>query len=347
MMRRTTDTEHTQEASQMTKEIGGYMELEHFRGEEKYGDLYKFNLGRTAFVWLLKNIPHDRVFIPEYICDSVPVSAEKAGYKVVRYRLDEELKPVWGEEGAPSDNDILYLVSYYGQLTEEQIRAYHVDYPVMIVDNAQAFYDAPVREPGIHTIYTARKYFGLSDGAYVATNAPGAAEDYVRLDTDCSGSRMKHLSGRLEQNARDYYSDMLAVSSTFSDAKPMKMSPLTENFLRAIDYNYVQKKRQENYLTLSVHLSNSNPFTHSMPSCPFAYPFYHENGIELRKYLASQNIFVPTNWSYILRTMPENSLEYSWSADILPLPVDQRYGREEMETIADAIRSFDNKNSRQ
>ena len=331
----------------MTKEIGGYMELEHFRGEEKYGDLYKFNLGRTAFVWLLKNIPHDRVFIPEYICDSVPVSAEKAGYKVVRYRLDEELKPVWGEEGAPSDNDILYLVSYYGQLTEEQIRAYHVDYPVMIVDNAQAFYDAPVREPGIHTIYTARKYFGLSDGAYVATNAPGAAEDYVRLDTDCSGSRMKHLSGRLEQNARDYYSDMLAVSSTFSDAKPMKMSPLTENFLRAIDYNYVQKKRQENYLTLSVHLSNSNPFTHSMPSCPFAYPFYHENGIELRKYLASQNIFVPTNWSYILRTMPENSLEYSWSADILPLPVDQRYGREEMETIADAIRSFDNKNSRQ
>lgn len=331
----------------MTKEIGGYMELEHFHGEEKYGDLYKFNLGRTAFVWLLKNIPHDRVFIPEYICDSVPVSAEKAGYKVVRYRLDEELKPVWGEEGAPSDNDILYLVSYYGQLTEEQIRAYHVDYPVMIVDNAQAFYDAPVREPGIHTIYTARKYFGLSDGAYVATNAPGAAEDYVRLDTDCSGSRMKHLSGRLEQNARDYYSDMLAVSSTFSDAKPMKMSPLTENFLRAIDYNYVQKKRQENYLTLSVHLSNSNPFTHSMPSCPFAYPFYHENGIELRKYLASQNIFVPTNWSYILRTMPENSLEYSWSADILPLPVDQRYGREEMETIADAIRSFDNKNSRQ
>ena len=103
----------------MTKEIGGYMELEHFRGEEKYGDLYKFNLGRTAFVWLLKNTPHDRVFIPEYICDSVPVSAEKAGYKVVRYRLDEELKPVWGEEGAPSDKDILYLVSYYGQLTRE------------------------------------------------------------------------------------------------------------------------------------------------------------------------------------------------------------------------------------
>ena len=29
----------------MTKEIGGYMELEHFHGEEKYGDL--FNLEAT------------------------------------------------------------------------------------------------------------------------------------------------------------------------------------------------------------------------------------------------------------------------------------------------------------
>ena len=325
----------------MAKEIGGYMELEHFRGEEKYGDLYKFNLGRTAFVWLLRNIEHDRVFIPEYICDSVPVSAEKAGYNVVRYRLDEELRPVWGEEGAPSDADILYLVSYYGQLTEEQIRSYHKTCPQLIVDYAQAFYDAPVREPGIHTIYTARKYFGLSDGAYVATDAKGAAEDYAQLETDCSGSRMKHLSGRLESNARDYYSDMLAVSSTFSEAVPMKMSPLTENFLGAIDYDLVQAKRRENYLTLSELLPDSNPFTKTMPSCPFAYPYHHADGVALRKYLASQNIFVPTNWSYLLKTMPEDSLEYSWSADILPLPVDQRYGREEMEIIAEAVRSFE------
>ena len=212
---------------------------------------------------------------------------------------------------------------------------------MLIVDYAQAFYDEPVREPGIHTIYTARKYFGLSDGAYVASNAAGAAEDYALLETDCSGSRMKHLSGRLENNARDYYSDMLAVSSTFSDAIPMKMSPLTENFLGAIDYDYVQKKRLENYRTLSELLPGSNPFTQIMPSCPFAYPYYHEDGVALRKYLASQNIFVPTNWSYLLKTMPADSLEYKWSADILPLPVDQRYGREEMEIIANAIKSFE------
>jgi hypothetical protein len=110
---------------------------------------------------------------------------------------------------------------------------------------------------------------------------------------------------------------------------------------RAFDYDFVQKKRCENYLSLSELLPDSNPFTKTMPSCPFAYPYHHADGVALRKYLASQNIFVPTNWSYLLKTMPEDSLEYSWSADILPLPVDQRYGREEMEIIAEAVRSFE------
>ena len=62
------------------REIGGYMELEHMRGSEFYPELHRLNLGRTAFVWLLQNIPHNRVFIPQYICRSVPDSAAAAGF---------------------------------------------------------------------------------------------------------------------------------------------------------------------------------------------------------------------------------------------------------------------------
>lgn len=331
----------------MTKEIGGYMELEHFRGREMYGELFKFNLGRTAFVWLLRNIEHDRVFIPEYICNSVPDSAEAAGFKVVRYGLDENLLPVWGTEGAPGPDDILYLVSFYGQLTEDEIRACHAKHPKLIVDNAQAFYDAPLSLEGVHTIYTPRKYFGLSDGAYVAGSFPegsAAPADYLSLERDRSGGRISHLTGRLEGNARDHYSEMLAASEEFGSAEPKRMSLLTENFLRAIDYDCVQQKRCANYRLLSELLPDSmpggNPFVKRMPSAPFAYPYYHENGVALRKYLAERNIFVPTNWSYLIKKLPEGSLEHEWSANILPLPVDQRYGEDEMHIIADAVHSY-------
>lgn len=320
----------------MHKEIGGYMELELHPGKQKYDALYKFNLGRTAFAFLLRHINPARVFIPKYICDSVPKSARSAGFEVVDYDIDEDLHPVWSD-AAPSSEDLLYLVSYYGQLTTEDIHSYHEDYPLLLVDNAQAFYDAPVVENGIYTLYTARKYFGVSDGAYIAS--PDSL-DYDGLETDISGDRIRYLAGRLEESARAYYGDMHSVSDTFSDAVPKKMSPLTERLLGGIDYEFVRNARRTNYETLSKLLPSDNPFTKHMPSCPFAYPYYHENGIELRKYLAEHSIFVPTNWSYLLKENPAGSLLHEWSANILPLPVDQRYSEEDMRTIAKAIKEF-------
>lgn len=319
----------------MAKEIGGYMELEHFHGKEMYPDLYKVNLGRTALVWLLQRIEHRRVFIPAYICESVIDSAAHAGFDVVLYGLDEELEPVWGPEGAPEPDDILYLVNYYGQLAQERIERCRDEFSCVIVDNAQAFYDRPV--DGVHTIYTARKFFGLSDGAYIATDIDTAHDD---ITTDSSAGRMKHLIGRLEGSARDYYSEMLAVSDTFGTEIPRRMSPLTENLLKGIDYEYVRNRRRDNYHTLSRLLPDDNPFNRLMPECPWSYPYHHENGPELRKFLASRSIFVPTNWSYLLKKMPEGTLEHDWAADILPLPVDQRYSEEEMNIIAKAIREF-------
>ena len=40
-----------------------------------------------------------------------------------------------------------------------------------------------------------------------------------------------------------------------------------------------------------------------------------------------------------MKEMPEDSLEYDYAANILALPCDQRYGREEMEKVAEAVRA--------
>ena len=66
-----------------------------------------------------------------------------------------------------------------------------------------------------------------------------------------------------------------------------------------------------------------------------------KNGIALRKALAKEKIFVPTNWSNVIRDCAPESYEYQWAADILPLPCDQRYGNEEMQRIADVIHALE------
>ena len=193
------------------KEIGGYLEMETFLGKEYFNDLYRLNLGRTSFVWLLQNIEHERVFLPKFICDSVNKSALDAGFELVSYGLDENLTPLFDKCGEPGGNDILYLVNFYGQLSSDEIKNYKKTYPNIIVDNAQAFYDAPVE--GVHTLYSARKFFGLPDGAYVAT--PGNT-NYDSLPADKSQDRVRYLVGRMEDTAREHYSEMLAANETFS-----------------------------------------------------------------------------------------------------------------------------------
>lgn len=319
----------------MAKEIGGYMELEPFTGEEYYPDLYKVNLGRTALIHLIRILGCRRIFIPRYICSSVIHAARRTDCEVILYEIDGDLQPLLSPEDLPGEHDWLYLVNYYEQLSPEEIGAVNDRFRGrVILDNAQAFYQHPI--DGVPCIYTCRKFFGLSDGAYIY--APGTREE--TLPVDRSAGRMSHILGRLEDSAREHYSEMLAVNDTFESMPVLRMSRLTENLLRGIDYESVRRKRRENYALLAKLLPSDNPFTRRTPAVPFAYPFFHPDGIRLRKALAQQNIFVPTNWSYLLETMPQDSPEYQWSANILPLPVDQRCGESEMTVIAEAIRAY-------
>lgn len=318
----------------MIKEIGGYMELEQFNGTDYHQGLHRMNLGRTALVWLLKKLNCNRIYIPFYNCDSVMNSVSAAGIKVERFFLDENLKPILKSDFSLGENEWLYVINFYGQLTEKDILEYKEKYDRIIVDNAQAFFEKPVGN--IPTLYSCRKFIGVSDGAYLATDIP--LDDDMPMDI--SKDRVEFLLGRLEEGARAHYSEMLAECDKFANEIPRKMSLLTENILRGIDYDRIRERRVVNYRVLHEQLGSVNPFTAREPIGPFAYPCLVENGVEVRKKLAAENIFIPTNWTYLISQAPEDSLEKFWSENILPLPVDQRYGQEEMLTIAKAIKPF-------
>lgn len=319
----------------MKKEIGGYLELESFTGSEYYPDLVKVNLGRTALCWLLESRNIKVLYLPYFLCDSVIDACKHSGVCVHFYHLDSALNPVLPSGFLLGTQEYLYLVNYYGQLTDEKILYYKDLYKNIIVDHTHAFYQRPLS--GVDTLYSCRKFFGLSDGAYLATDAVltrGKQEDF-------SAERMGHILGRFEKDAGTYYQKMLDNAATYHQMEIRTMSRLTQNLLRAVDYEQIRQKRNENYRYLVELLPSASPFNQNIPDGPFAYPYYHKNGIALRKALAKEKIFVPTNWSNVLRDCPPDSLEYGWAADVLPLPCDQRYGQEEMQRIADVIHSVE------
>ena len=310
------------------KEIGGYFEMEELPGEEYYPDLLHLNLGRTALQYLLDRRGCQEIFLPYYLCDSVIDACRNSSAKVSFYSVNEELMPEIDElpEGA-----WLYLVNYYGQLTDEQIRFFQKKYQRIIVDQTHAFYQRPVEH--VDTIYSPRKFFGLPDGAYLAADL--LTED--DLPMDFSTERMEHVLGRYEKGGNAYYSVMLKNAETFHSREIRRMSRLTQNLLRGIDYSGSAQRRKENYRTLSSFLDASNPLPFREPSVPLCYPYYTPNGLEIRKKLAEKKIYVPVNWKNVVNEMPKDSTEYRYAANILPLPCAQRYTTSDMERVAAAV----------
>ena len=80
-----------------------------------------------------------------------------------------------------------------------------------------------------------------------------------------------------------------------------------------------------------------NKLNLSVPDGAFMYPLYIENGAEVRKQLQAKKIFIPILWPAVFNLCEENELEYDMAKNILPIPVDQRYGIEDMKYIAREI----------
>ena len=310
-------------------EIGGYLSLETFELKSYYPNLYALNLARTTLVYLLDALDCKSVFVPYYLCDSVTNRLSKDGINLTYYYLDDNLMPII--DSPLPDDAYLLLVNHYGQLTDEKIIALKDNYTRVIVDHTQSFFQRPIS--GVPTFYSVRKFFGVSDGAYLATDIAMPAI----TEQDVSKDRMGHILGRFEEDASTHYQTLHDICQTFADESVKKMSRLTENLLNVIDYEDVRQKRNDNYQILDDLLGQYNQLNFVTPDGPLAYPFLCKDGAAFRVALAKQKIYVPIYWNNVLDDVAEDTLEYQYASNILVLPIDQRYGEAEMRIVAEAV----------
>ena len=314
-----------------TKEIGGYFGLEELISHEYYPDLAAVNNARCALLYIIKAKHYHKVYLPYFLCDSVKLVLEREKIPYEEYRIDRSFLPLLDIE--PRPGEVVYIVNYYGLLDEEQLTRLKNRYNHIVVDNAQAFFARPVK--GIDTLYSCRKFFGVPDGGYVYTDA-AFRED---LPVDVSMDRMKHILGRFEgTSASEYYDYFNNNDESFKEIELRQMSKLTHNILGAIDYPAAKRRREENFLFLSKALGERNPLEIHCPVGPYAYPFYVQNGMAVKKQLAKRKIYVATLWPNVLGSGLD--IETDFTENILPLPCDQRYSEADMQRVADAVREL-------
>ena len=317
----------------MNDEIGGYIELETPVCKMHQGAI-RLNSARNCLAYLIEAKGINKILLPDYLCDSIYTTCEKLNVSIAVYPIDTNFEPLWKKINV-EEEEYLYLVDYFGQLSDSCISyAFEVSDSRLIIDEVQALFASP--KDGIDTLYSPRKFLGVPDGGFLYTDAQLKRS----LQQDKSGSRIVHLVGRLEENASAFY-QIRQQNDEALDNEPIKrMSKLTKALLGSIDDQLIINSRVENYRTLAAVLDGYNPLNLTEPSCPFAYPLQVNNGLEIKKQLAKRKIYIPTLWPNVLDNCPKDSVAYQYSANILPIPCDQRYGYGDMEKILDALRDL-------
>ncbi len=312
----------------MYREIGGYLELERFSWPMLHEDALALSSGRACLRYLIRQKGIKKLLIPDFICDVVPRACTDAGVSVRRYPVGTDLRPC---AIRTDEEEWVYLVNYYGQLSDRELQNYAERFPRLIVDNAHAYFARAMQ--GVDTLYTCRKFLGVPDGAFLYTDAP-----VCELPQDESRDRMNFVIGRFERPAGEYF-EAASRNNEELPTEPRRMSALTRNLLHAVDYAQVRDRRTENFRILHGALGENNLLMLRDTEGAYAYPLMLRDGQKVRKRLIEQKIFVPMLWPNVTEEQPEGSAARRLTEEILPLPCDQRYGAEEMEFIIEAVRS--------
>lgn len=120
----------------------------------------------------------------------------------------------------------------------------------------------------------------------------------------------------------------------------MKMSLLTRAILDGTDYSLIKRKRRENFQTAHTLLKNINCIDpliyYDNNTVPMVYPLVVKDD-NLIDRLFEVKHFQGHWWSYICDEQPKDCFEYWLSRFVIPITIDQRYGKAEIEYLCDII----------
>lgn len=317
----------------MMREYGGYLPLELPLGEEYYTSnqcvkVAGYNNARAAVYIALRNAMPQKIYLPHYNCQMCIQPIQDLGIESAFYQLNDELLP---DIGALKNGEMLWWVNYFGNAPESLIDHLAEKYgDKLIIDNAQAFFCKP--RSRCYNIYSCRKFFGVSDGAYLIK------DDFCDfpLPQDTSFQRADFLLKSIELGTNGAYSESLENEESM-DHTYCKMSLLTRRILRSIDYTDIQQRRTANFNILDSKLNAYNNLSLSRDSETYmVYPLLVFNDA-LRAYLIEHKIYVPHWWRHVPEQCGYAELETKLSRYLLALPIDQRYTAEDMLHLASVV----------
>lgn len=318
--------------------------------------------GRSAIALVIKEIERRQpdisrnVVVPAFTCNSVYEPFLKAGYNVSTYPVKKDLM-CCGEEIVNavfrSNAGIVLIHRLFGfdtitDLPEcmKRLRQHGI---IVIEDCTQSLYSTLSGSDADYYVASIRKWCGVPDGAFAVCRQEKfghkpSLPDLVLQRKKCCASLLKneYMNDKSEEKAAflELYSeaeDLLAHQTGL-----FSISPVSESVQANLDVCRLKDTRRRNYGILLQKISGiigvAPVFnTLSRDVVPLYFPLWCDNRKRLQTLLRDYDIYAPVVWPKADNAPAVNMDANDLYNHLLCIPIDQRYGDDDMNWIAEVI----------
>ena len=342
------------------------------KGVKKYGKArvrYTAS-GREAIALALRGLKKERPglprisLLPAYMCDSVFFPFVRGGWKIIFYHVNRSLEPDEEELRRLVEKlhpGLIFVHAYYGVDTAASIRPFlracREEGICIMEDVTQSLYLKGIGAEADYVVGSLRKWYAVPEGGFVA--ADSLPEERLPLDGAFTARRMElqirkweYLQGgRTPEEQSALKEDFLRKNretEAWLDAYEgvRALSSQAAYLLGRVDEEACRKQRQDNYAFLYERLKKAKRVVPILErkedAAPLYLAVYTDRREELQRFLAGEAVYAPVLW-------PVGKENQAWLTEeeryiyehMLALPIDQRYGRAEMERVAEVLERYE------
>lgn len=345
------------------KAIGGGFELKKLTlgGHERLSTL-TFGLagtwtasGRSALALVLRHLARrgvTHVHLPSYLCRSILLPVQELGLEYSFYRIDGSLRA----HPDPPLNAAVVLIHYFGwknpatdMLRKEVGKSFY-----LIEDASHALLSDfwPASKKDHFVVFSARKFGPVPLGGWcsISEDLDHASPEMETLTwrSLCArlvrGSYLTEAQSSVDPKIENFYLEIFRYVEEVLDQFPLRSSvpKIALDIIAGLDWKAVKQKRRENWRLLNGFIGEEmKVLTPKLTDdvVPLGYVVRLNERDRVRSQLANHRIFCAVHWPLPseIDVMRFPEAEYLAQTS-LTIPIDQRYGLDDMKKVADVLR---------
>lgn len=301
-----------------------------------------------------------KVMLPIYTCDTVIQPFIDEGWSIYFYEINKNLT-------INSDNfqiiyknvnpKVVFVHSFFGFNTINNdyymLKQCQSKGSIIVEDMTQSLFSNHYIDFADYYVTSFRKFIAIPDGgALISKNditlsnleaANKLIADVALEAFDLKKNYFINTDKKIKEQFREKYQELNCLIGENDSLN--QINDISYKIINSCDLSTICSARKSNYKYI-YEILNEYSWIYPVLSeieegvCPLYLPVYVEKRKELQSFLAERNIYCPVIWPKSKHIIEIGKVTQYMYEHMLCIPIDQRYGLEEMNVIREALKDF-------